>query len=118
MPQRTACPSAWVRTRCRFSTVPAERRRSGTSRAVQALEVKGGELREGDLPEGGERVAPDEGLVAGVGRGPDPAPRVGEPLLQVVTERRVLVLAQDCRLDHRTATLALVPGPSNWREAP
>ncbi len=25
MPQRTACPRAWVSTRCRFSTVPAER---------------------------------------------------------------------------------------------
>lgn len=71
--------------------------------------MKGGELGQPDLPEAGEGIAADEGLVAAVGGGPDPAPHVGEPLLQVVTERQVLVLAQDRRLDHLTATVALVP---------
>ncbi len=81
--------------------------------AREALEVEGGELREPDLPEGGDGMHPDEVLVAGVGGHQDPAPGVGEPLLQVVTERGVLVFLQDLRLDHRTATLALVPGASN-----
>ena len=72
-------------------------------RAVQALEVKRGELGEPDL-------APDERLVALVRGGPNPATGVGEPLLQVLTEREVLGFPQDRRLDHPTATLALVAG--------
>ena len=52
--------------------------------------------------------ASDEGLVALVGGGPDPAPSVGEPLVQVLTQRQVLALLQDPGLDHWTATLALV----------
>ncbi len=50
-------------------------------RALEALEVKGGELRKPDLSEGGDGMAPDEVLVAVVGGCPDPAPCVGEPFL-------------------------------------
>ena len=80
--------------------------------------MEGRELGEPDLSEGRDGVDPDEVLVAGVGGRPDPAACVGEPLLQVAIERGVLVFLQGLRLDHRTATLALVPGASNRKGAP
>ena len=75
--------------------------------------MEGRELGEPDVAEGGDGVHPDQVLVAGVGGHPDPAPCVGEPFVQVAIERGVLVFAQDLSLDHRRATLALVPEASN-----
>src|SRR5439155_23794685 len=84
-PHRTACPRAWVSTRCRLSTVPPDRVPEGTtSSEYTRCRCRGRRADRGRWPTRGTPVQPDQALISLVGGGPDPGPGVGEPLGEVV----------------------------------